>query len=57
MLINSYGEVDTELWAAANLVGASLIFRNSGAYRVAVRQDGYLIGKTHKRRNSHEWVK
>lgn len=56
MLINSYSEVDTELWIAADLVGASLIFRNSGAYKVTVHRDGYLIGETHERRNSREWV-
>ena len=56
MLINFYGEFDAELWVAANLVGASLIFRNSGPYGVTVHQDGYLIGTTHKRQNSREWV-
>ena len=54
MLIDSYGEADAELRAAA---GASLIFINSGVYRVTVHQDGYLIGTTHKRRNSREWLR
>lgn len=56
MLINSYSGVDSELWIAADLVGARLIFRDSGAYKVTVHQNGYLIGETCKRRNSHEWV-
>lgn len=56
MLINSCSEVDTELWIAADLVGASLIFRKSGAYKVTVHRRGFLIGETRKRRNSREWV-
>lgn len=56
MLIDSYSEVDTELWIAADLVGASLIFRNSRTCRVTVHRNGYLIGETCERRNSHEWA-
>lgn len=56
MLIKSYSEVDAEIWTAADLVGASLWFYDSEPYKVAVYQDGYLIGETSKRRNSREWV-
>ena len=57
MLINSYSEIDTELWTAADLVGAELFFRNSEKYRVTVHQNGHLIGATREKRNSREWVK
>ena len=56
MLIKSYSEVDNELWIAADLIGASLIFCSSETYKVAVYQYGYSIGETCRRRNSREWV-
>ena len=56
MLIDVYGEHDTTLWAAADLVGAELVFRDGEDYKVAVYQDGYLIGETREKQSSREWL-
>nr|DAV65856.1 MAG TPA: hypothetical protein [Caudoviricetes sp.] len=55
MLINVYGEKDTTLWAAADLVGAQLVFRGGDTYRVVVYRDGYQVGDTCEKRGSREW--
>lgn len=56
MLINVYGEYDSTLWPAADLLGAELFFRGGDTYRVVVYQGGYQIGDTCKKRDSREWV-
>lgn len=55
MQINVYGEHDTDLWAASDLLGAELIFRGGKDYKVAVLQHGYLIGETRRKRDSRGW--
>lgn len=55
MLINVYGERDTTLWTAADVLGAQLIFRGGDTYRVSVYRNGYQIGDTCEKRNCHEW--
>lgn len=57
MLIDVYGEDDTALWVAADIVGAQLFFRRGDTYRVVVYQSGYQIGDTCEKRDSREWVK
>lgn len=55
MQINVHGEYDTSLWAAADLLGAELIFRGGEDYKVTVLQHGYLVGETRVKRDSREW--
>ena len=56
MLINVYGEHDTALWPAADLLGAELFFRGGDTYRVTVYQGGYQIGDTYNKRDSRGWL-
>lgn len=44
------------LWAAADVVGAELVFRGGSEYVVTVYVGGYKIGETCEHRNSREWV-
>ena len=55
MQINVYGEHDTNLWAAADLLGAELIFRGGEDYMVVATLHGYQIGETRKKRDSRSW--
>lgn len=55
MQINVHGEHDTDLWAAADLLGAELIFRGGGDYKVVVRQHGHRVGETRMKRDSRGW--
>ena len=57
MLINVYGETESSLWSAADIVGANLFFRGEDGYRVTVYVDGYKVGETREHRSSREWVK
>jgi len=57
MLINAYGGVEDALWAAAELVGADLVFRGEESYRVTVYVGGYKMGETCQHMSSREWVR
>lgn len=56
MLINAYGDQESSLWAAADIVGADLVFRGGETYRVTVYVAGYIVGETREHMNSREWV-
>lgn len=56
MIINVYSSHDSELQAAARLVGANLLFRGENTYRVTVYADGYKVGETREHMSFREWV-
>ena len=55
MYIKVYGDISTDLWAAADITGCHMM-SVSGEPRVGVSKNGYLEFETTDNHNFHEWV-